>query len=137
MSNRAMNIAIILSLALLVGYVVYERFFRTEAVVIVAPIEETAAPNTRTAVRAKVSSCEQVHGRVQLRGYVENIGNTDLSFVTVTAIWKNTNGQVVETATVYVVKDVILQPGERREFEASTENRRAARCNAEPLDWWT
>jgi hypothetical protein len=72
-----------------------------------------------------------------LAGYVENTGNTDLSFVTVTALWKDKNALVIETAVIYVVKDVILKPGERREFEASAEKSRAARCNVELLDWWT
>jgi hypothetical protein len=137
MSDRAMNIAIILSLGLLVSYIVYERFFRPEVVVIIEPVEEILVPDTRTAARAKVSSCERVNSRTQLKGYVENIGNTNLSFVTVTALWKDQNALVIETAIIYVVKDVILKPGQRREFEASAEKSRAARCNVELLDWWT
>jgi hypothetical protein len=137
MSDRAMNIAIILALGLLVTYFVYARFFRPEVVVIAEPVEEILVPDTRTAARAKLSSCKRVQNRTQLTGYVENIGNTDLAFVTVTALWKDKNAMVIETAIIYVVKDVILKPGERREFEASAEKNRAASCNVELLDWWT
>ncbi|MFT4631958.1 MAG: hypothetical protein ACI8PP_001982 [Candidatus Pseudothioglobus sp.] len=137
MSDRAMYIAIILSLGLLVGYIVYERFFRPEVVVVAEPVDESPVLDTRTAARATLSSCKRVQNRTQLAGYVENTGNTDLSFVTVTALWKDKNALVIETAVIYVVKDVILKPGERREFEASAEKSRAARCNVELLDWWT
>ena len=131
-----MNIAIILALLSLLGYIVYERFLRPQVVVVAEPIVEELSPNKRPAVWAKLSSCERVQNRTRLKGYVENIGNTDLSFVTVTALWKDTNGLVIESAIIYVVKDVVLAPGERREFEASAEKDRAARCNVELLDWW-
>jgi len=132
-----MNIAIILALTSLVSYFVYVRLFAPAVVISVESPDEVVTPNTRTAARAKVLSCTRVYNRIQLKGYVENIGNTDLSFVTVTALWKDENSRVVESAIVYAVKDMILSPGERSEFEASSEKSRAARCNVELLDWWT
>ena len=136
MSNRAMNIAIILALAALLGYIVFERVFRHEAVVEMAPVADVLPSRKQPGVRARMSSCERIHDRTQLQGYVENTGNTDLSFVTVTAMWKDKNGLVIESAIIYAVRDKVLAPGERREFEASSEKDRAARCNVELLDWW-
>ena len=136
MSNRAMIIAIMLALAALMGYIVLERFFRSDVVVEMAPVAEVLPSKKQTGVRARMSSCERIHDRTQLRGYVENTGNTDLSFVTVTAMWKDMNGLVIESAIIYAVRDLALAPGERREFEASSEKNRAARCNVELLDWW-
>jgi len=136
MSNRAMIIAIMLALAALMGYIVLERFFRSDVVVEMAPVAEVLPSKKQPGVRARMSSCERIHDRTQLRGYVENTGNTDLSFVTVTAMWKDKNGLVIESAIIYAVRDVALTPGERREFEASSEKNRAARCNVELLDWW-
>ena len=136
MSNRAMIIAIMLALAALMGYIVLERFFRSDVVVEMAPVAEVLPSKKQPGVRARMSSCERIHDRTQLRGYVENTGNTDLSFVTVTAMWKDMNGLVIESAIIYAVRDVALTPGERREFEASSEKNRAARCNVELLDWW-
>jgi|DEB0MinimDraft_12_1074336.scaffolds.fasta_scaffold39237_3 hypothetical protein len=136
MSNRAMIIAIMLALAALMGYIVLERFFRSDVVVEMAPVAEVLPSKKQPGVRARMSSCERIHDRTQLRGYVENTGNTDLSFVTVTAMWKDMNGLVIESAIIYAVRDLALAPGERREFEASSEKNRAARCNVELLDWW-
>ena len=136
MSNRAMIIAIMLALAALMGYIVLERFFRSDVVVEMAPVAEVLPSKKQPGVRARMSSCERIHDRTQLRGYVENTGNTDLSFVTVTAMWKDMNGLVIESAIMYAVRDLALAPGERREFEASSEKNRAARCNVELLDWW-
>jgi len=136
MSNRAMIIAIMLALAALMGYIVLERFFRSDVVVEMAPVAEVLPSKKQPGVRARMSSCERIHDRTQLRGYVENTGNTDLSFVTVTAMWKDMNGLVIESAIIYAVRDLVLAPGERREFEASSEKNRAARCNVELLDWW-
>ena len=136
MSNRAMIIAIMLALAALMGYIVLERFFRSDVVVEMAPVAEVLPSKKQPGLRARMSSCERIHDRTQLRGYVENTGNTDLSFVTVTAMWKDMNGLVIESAIIYAVRDLALAPGERREFEASSEKNRAARCNVELLDWW-
>jgi len=136
MSNRAMIIAIMLALAALMGYIVLERFFRSDVVVEMAPVAEVLPSKKQPGVRARMSSCERIHDRTQLRGYVENTGNTDLSFVTVTAMWKDMNGLVIESAIIYAVRDLALAPGKRREFEASSEKNRAARCNVELLDWW-
>ena len=136
MSNRAMIIAIMLALAALMGYIVLERFVRSDVVVEMAPVAEVLPSKKQPGVRARMSSCERIHDRTQLRGYVENTGNTDLSFVTVTAMWKDMNGLVIESAIIYAVRDLALAPGERREFEASSEKNRAARCNVELLDWW-
>ncbi len=136
MSNRAMIIAIMLALAALMGYILLERFFRLDVVVEMAPVAEVPPSKKQPGVRARMSSCERIHDRTQLRGYVENTGNTDLSFVTVTAMWKDMNGLVIESAIIYAVRDLALAPGERREFEASSEKNRAARCNVELLDWW-
>ena len=131
-----MNIAILLALMALVGYIAFERYFKAQPAQESSPATVAPASTKQPALRARMSSCERVYNRTQLRGYVENTGNTDISFVTVTALWKDLNGRVIESAVVYVVKDQVLAPGERREFEASADKDRAARCNVELLDWW-
>lgn len=136
MSSRALGGAVVLALLAFLGYLLFEEY-RPEPVKVVAiePVVEVEEVK-RPAVRVKVPTCERTQMRIQLQGYVENIGNTDLSYVTVTVLWKNDAGRVIETDTVYAVKDSPLAPGERREFAAATENSRVSRCNAELLDFW-
>lgn len=99
--------------------------------------EETATEERpRTAVRAWLTDCKRVYGRTESIGYIENVGNVDLHYVTVTSIWKNAEGQVIGTDTVYALQNDELAPGERRTFHDVTRLTSAQKCNVEPLDWW-
>lgn len=108
----------------------------------VAPSEPAAdedastAVAPRTAVRVKLTECRRVYGRTESTGYIENVGNVELHYVTVTSIWKNAQGQVIGTDTVYALQSDELAPGERRVFHDVTTLTTAQKCNAEPLDWW-
>ena len=71
-----------------------------------------------------------------MKGYVENTGNTELSYVTVHAIWLNRSGLAIERSVVYVVKDDVLAPGNKQTFDSVIDNSTVSRCNAEILDYW-
>ena len=68
--------------------------------------------------------------------YIENVGTVDLHYVTVKSIWKNAAGMVIETNEIYALSNGALAPGDRKEFHDVTDLTTAARCNAEPIDWW-
>jgi energy-converting hydrogenase Eha subunit F len=136
MSSRALGSAIALALLALLAYLLDATYRPDEVKVVADEVVVEAQEVKRPAVRVKVPSCEKTQMRIQLQGYVENIGNTDLSYVTVSVLWKNDSGRVIATDTVYAVKDQPLAPGERRDFVAATENSSVSRCNAELLDFW-
>lgn len=101
-------------------------------------VERTAEVETHTGVRVRVETCRRDADRAQTRmaGYIENIGNVDLHYVTVKSIWKDRDGGLITTDTLYALNDAILEPGARKPFEDISERSGVARCNAEALDWW-
>lgn len=136
MTDRSITILIVAAVILIIGTLLVRSYFMEEAggPSPGAAEEETVKP--RTAVRVKLTDCTRRYGRTESRGYIENVGNVDLHFVTVKSIWKNSSGLVIHTDTAYALKGEVLRPGERKKFEDVTQITTATKCNAEPIDWW-
>ena len=101
-----------------------------------APIEQ--APLRSTQVKARIDSCrrEQIDEKTLVEGYIENIGNADLRYVTLEIQWLNRIGTIIESNEIYVLRDETLSPGQRKTFISSTNNQIATRCNVRKVDWW-
>ncbi|MBT3427610.1 MAG: hypothetical protein HOL98_01240 [Gammaproteobacteria bacterium] len=108
----------------------------------IIPVEEaTIAPvekdHTRTWVSASMTNCSRSGQVTRVEGEIVNRGNVPVTMVTVQSIWKNDQGQVVDTGLIYVLsEESILQPGESKTFMDTTELRNISRCNVRALDWW-
>lgn len=106
------------------------------------PVKETSiAPvkqdDTRTWVSASMTKCSRSGQLTRVEGEILNRGNVPVTMVTVQSIWKNDQGQVVDTGLIYVLsEDSVLQPGESKTFMDTTELRNISRCNVRALDWW-
>ncbi|MCB1645782.1 MAG: FxLYD domain-containing protein [Pseudomonadales bacterium] len=136
MSDRTISIIIGIAILALIGYLVKVTYFEEVAPPAEVVVVKEEAPKKKPGVRAAVEDCSQRDGRTEMTGYVENVGNTRLSFVTVTTLWKNAQGLVIERGTVYVVQEDILNPGERRSFHDVSEKTTVVKCNVEVADWW-
>jgi hypothetical protein len=101
---------------------------------VVAPVEKD---QTRTWVSASMTKCSRSGQVTRVEGEIVNRGNVPVTMVTVQSIWKNDQGEVVDTGLVYVLsEESILQPGESHTFMDTTELRNISRCNVRALDWW-
>jgi len=136
MTNRAMLISIIVALAIFGGYLLWDKWLNPEETIAIIPTEEIQKEKKIPALKVIVTECRRVSSRTYMRGYVQNTGNAELSFVTAHAIWLNKSGLAIEKSVVYVVKDSVLVPGEKREFDSVIDNSSVSRCNAEILDYW-
>lgn len=135
MSDRAITILIFIVVAAVMG-VLGERYFirsnQPEQAQQHAPKQKV---KQETAVFVQVTRCERKNGRTEMTGHIVNVGNTDLHYVTVDAIWKDGAGLPIKTDRLYALNNGDLAPNESKEFHAFTELP-AARCNAEAVDWW-
>ncbi|MFT6434050.1 MAG: hypothetical protein ACJAVI_002098 [Candidatus Azotimanducaceae bacterium] len=136
MTNRAMLISILVALTLFGSYLLWEKIFEPVETVALAPEPEVQLEKKIPALKVIVTECRRLSERTHMKGYVENTGNAELSFVTVHAIWLNKSGLAVSKSIVYAVKDSVLVPGDKREFESVIDSGSVSRCNAEILDYW-
>jgi len=136
MTNRTMLISITIALGVFGTYLLWDKAFRPSEPIAKVPTQEAQKEKKIPALKVIVTECRRVRARTHMKGYVQNTGNTDLSFVTIDAIWLNKSGLAVEKSLVYVVKDSVLTPGDKREFDSVIDNSSVSRCNAEVLDYW-
>ena len=130
-----MAVLIAVVVAAVMGFLGY-RYYQQENQP--PPEEHKAAvkkekPNT--AVYVRVTQCDRKNDRTESTGYIENVGNVDLHYVSINAIWKNADGLIIKYDRVLALNNGTLAPGKRKTFHAFTEAP-AARCNAEAVDWW-
>lgn len=135
MSDRAISILIALVVLAALGTLGVHYYLGNEAAPQQVPTAPRQTTTPKTAVDVRVTRCERHNARTESSGYIENVGNVDLHFVTINVIWKNSSGLVIETDSTYALNNGKLSPGDRKAFRAFT-NLPAARCNAEALDWW-
>lgn len=139
---RAQQLALALVIAagcLIVGTLIARDLFREVPVPSVSSVPEAPPQDVvRTAVRVTPTACNRTaSGRMQMEGYILNVGTQDLQYVTVKALWKNAAGQVIGSEEFYALNgQLALAPGEQHAFSHSTALSSAARCNAEAVDWW-
>ncbi len=136
MSNRAMLISIFVALGLFGSYLAWDTLFKPKEQSASAPEIIAQEEKKIPALKVIVTECRRANERTLMRGYVENTGNTNLSYVTVHAIWLNRSGLAIEKNVVYVVKDKVLEPGNKQTFDSVIDNSSVSRCNAEVLDYW-
>lgn len=136
MSDRAIGILIGCVLIAVLGTLGVRMYLKKDEAPV--QVEQTAKKKQKqeTLVRVKVTECVRRYGRTEATGYIENVGNVDLHYVTVNSIWKNTAGLVIQTNVVYALKNGKLAPGQRKEYHDVTDLVTATKCNAEPIDWW-
>mgnify|MGYP006182768829 CR=1 FL=1 len=136
MTNRAMLISIFFALTLFGSYLLWEKVFQPVEAVAISPEPDIELEKKIPALKVIVTECRRLSARTHMRGYVENTGNAELSFVTIHAIWLNKSGLAIEKSVVYVVKDSVLVSGDKRKFDAVIDSGSVSRCNAEILDYW-
>ena len=139
MSDRFLTGLITMAVFIVIGTLVYrsqpsdkqEEFTHQ-----VKTIKEETALSTQ--VKAKIQACRREQGskKTLATGYIENIGNADLRYVTLEIQWLTRLGTVIEANEIYVLRDESLAPGKRKEFVSATDNRIAVRCNVRKVDWW-
>ncbi len=136
MTNRAMLTSIFVALALFGSYLIWDKLFRSVEITTSAPETVLQEEKKIPALKVIVTECRRINERTLMKGYVANTGNAELSYVTVHAIWLNKAGLAIEKSVVYVVKDIVLAPGDRQTFDSVIDNSSVSRCNAEILDYW-
>ena len=136
MTNRAMLVSILIALGLFGTYLVWDKVFKPAKTQTTAPKTIVQEEKKIPALKVIVTLCKRANERTLMKGYVENTGNTELSYVTVHAIWLNRSGLAIEKSVVYVVKDDVLAPGNKQTFDSVIDNNTVSRCNAEILDYW-
>ncbi len=138
-NQRYALIAIVTICLVAVGVLVYRDYAgRTAAPEATAPAEgPPEQAEVKTSVRVTLTACNRTpSGRMRMDGYILNTGTGPLHFVTVRSIWKNRAGLEIGTETFYALNGAALDPGDRKTFSHTTDLASAARCNAEPVDWW-
>jgi len=102
-----------------------------------APVAPVKQDETRTWVSASMTKCSRSGLVTRVEGQIVNRGNVPVTRVTVQSIWKDDQGQVIDTGLIYVLsEESILHPGETKTFMDTTELRNVSRCNVRALDWW-
>lgn len=137
--QRYALIAIVAICLLAVGFLVYRDYAgRSAAPESSAPSEALAEEaEVKTSARVTLTACNRTpSGRMRMDGYILNTGTGPLHFVTVRSIWKNRAGLEIGTETFYALNGAALGPGDRKAFSHTTDLASAAKCNAEPVDWW-
>ena len=135
MSDRAISILIAVVVLAVMGTLGIRYYLTREEAPQVVEQAPAKKEKPQTAVDVGVTRCERKNDRTESTGYIQNVGNVDLHYVTVNAIWKDGNGLVIKTDLIYALNDGKLAPGERKVFHAFTDLP-AAKCNAEAVDWW-
>lgn len=135
MSDRALAILIAIVVVAVMGALGVWQYLgrQQQAPQISKPPVKTV--KAQTLVEVNVTQCERNKGRTEITGYIRNVGNVDLHYVTVDAIWKDAVGLPIKTDLVYALTNEKLPPGASKPFHAFT-NLPAAKCNAEAVDWW-
>ena len=136
MTNRAMLISILIALGLFGIYLMWDKVFEPAETQTSAPKTIVQEEKKIPALKVIVTMCKRANERTLMKGYVQNTGNTELSYVTVHAIWLNRSGLAIEKSVVYVVKNDVLAPGDKQTFNSVIDNSTVSRCNAEILDYW-
>ena len=139
MSNRFLTGLIVVAVILVIGTLVYRSLPSDKKSGLHAQTHAKELEKPRsTQVKARLESCRRDKGSKQTlaQGYIENIGNADLRYVTLEIQWQNHLGATIEANEIYVLRDEALAPGKRKEFVSTTDNRIAMRCNVRKVDWW-
>ena len=139
MSDRLLTGLIILVVFVVIGTLVYRSQSSDEQPQVTkqtTPVKQEMVRSTQ--VKAKIEACRREQGseKTIAEGYIENIGNADLHYVTLEVQWQNRLGNVIEANEIYVLRDEVLAPGKRKKFVSATDNRIAVRCNVRKVDWW-
>lgn len=136
MSDRAMAILIALVVIAVMGTLGVRYYLDSQQPAQPEKKQTENQEKAQTAVAVRVTHCgRDENGRTYMTGYIDNVGNVDLHYVTVNAIWKNADGLPISVDRIYALRSGTLAPGASKQFQAFT-NLPAARCNAEALDWW-
>ena len=139
MSDRLLTWIIVMVVLAVIGTLVYRSQLDKPTPQVtgqVEPIELETARSTQVKARLKNCRREEDDEKTLAEGYIENIGNADLRYVTLEVQWLNRIGTIVEANEIYVLRDEALPPGERKTFISTTSNRIAVRCNVRKVDWW-
>ena len=140
MSDRLLTSLIILVIFVVIGTLVYRSQPSDEQPQVTeqtAPVKQETVRRS-TQLKARIEACRREQGskKTIAEGYIENIGNADLRYVTLEVQWQNRLGNVIEANEIYVLRDEVLAPGKRKKFVSATDNRIAVRCNVRKVDWW-
>ena len=139
MSDRFLIGLIIAAVILVIGTLVYRSEPSDEELALQDQIKPVAVEKPRsTQVKARLQSCTRDKDSKQTlaQGYIENIGNANLRYVTLEIQWQDRLGTTIEANAIYVLRDEALEPGKRKKFVGTTENKVAIRCNVRKVDWW-
>ena len=139
MSDRFLSVLIIVTVILVIGTLIYRSTPSDDESKFQGHIQSAEAEKLRsTQVKARLQSCarEKDSKQTLVRGYIENIGNADLRYVTLEIQWQDRLGTTIEAKDIYVLRDEVLEPGKRKKFVGTTDNRVAIRCNVRKVDWW-
>ena len=139
MSDRFLIVLIIVAVILVIGTLIYRSAPSDEESEFQGQIQTAEVEKLRsTQVKARLQSCtrEKDSKQTLARGYIENIGNADLRYVTLEIQWQDRLGTTIEAKEIYVLRDEVLEPGKRKKFVGTTDNRVAIRCNVRKVDWW-
>ena len=139
MSDRLLIWLIVVAVILVIGSLVYRSSSPDKKSEISRNTQTTEMAKPRsTQMKARIDSCRREKDSKQTlaHGYIENIGNADLRYVTLEIQWQDHLGTTIEANEIYVLRDEALAPGKRKEFVGTTKNRKATRCNVRKVDWW-
>lgn len=138
MSDRILTGLIALAVVLVIGTLAYRSQISEPPVQVTSTPAATETKTKRsTQLRARIEKCRREdNGKTFADGYIENIGNADLHFVTVEVRWIDRLGNIVEANELYVLRDETLAPGARKQFISTTENTVAVTCKVRKVDWW-
>ena len=136
MSDRAVAVLIVVVVVAIMGTLGVRYYLDSRQPVQEEEKQTEDQSKSQTAVAVRVTHCgRDESGRTQMTGYIDNVGNVDLHYVTVNAIWKNADGLPISIDRIYALRSGKLAPGASKQFQAFTYLP-AARCNAEAVDWW-
>ena len=139
MTNQKLTALIASLVVLVVGTLLYRDWpqLRAEDSSLPVPEKSASEPQRSTQVKATLTECNKRPGaKTSAKGYITNVGNVDLHYVSVKLLWLNSAGLLVEAKETYVLNNEILPPGESRQFMDFTQKVSAVRCNVETIDWW-
>lgn len=139
MSDRLLTGIIAGAVIIVIGTLAWRSQLSGETVTATTPEKAVTEEEARsTQFRARIEACrrEKDDPRTFAEGYIENIGNAEIRYVTLEVRWLNRLGEVIESNEIYVLRDEVLAPGARKRFVSTTGNRVAVSCNVRKVDWW-
>lgn len=140
---------VLVALLLAAWYLWLQRGTPSEPRTNIDTIPEEVEP--RAKLVAHVTECSKITSRVdfvggimvntgedylQMKGYVDNVGDLPVTLINVDTLWKNNEGTVLQMGSVYIAVNEVVAPGDHIEFVDTTKNYLAAKCGAKVRDWW-